>query len=112
MLIEEEPPEGKAGGRLVQFDMSHRWLLAKVWRYRVAGLMVILCATSLLILVGTHVLQHSRYVNSVQYMLEFFLYFCFYSIQFLYVNNKMSSANPIFVFLAIVICTKVGERCH
>ncbi|XP_040918302.1 galactose-3-O-sulfotransferase 2 [Toxotes jaculatrix] len=40
--------------------MSFRWLAAQLWRHRVAGLMVTLGVTFLLILLGTHLLQHSR----------------------------------------------------
>uniref|UniRef100_A0A4W6EZN6 Galactose-3-O-sulfotransferase 4 n=1 Tax=Lates calcarifer TaxID=8187 RepID=A0A4W6EZN6_LATCA len=37
--------------------MAFHWLAAQLWRHRVAGLMVIMGVTSLLILLGTHLLQ-------------------------------------------------------
>lgn len=40
--------------------MTHRSLVTLVWRYRVAGLMVILGITFLLVLIGTHLVQHLR----------------------------------------------------
>ncbi|XP_070778964.1 galactose-3-O-sulfotransferase 2 [Enoplosus armatus] len=39
--------------------MTLHWLATQLWRYRVAGLMVTLGVTCLLILVGSHLLQHS-----------------------------------------------------
>ncbi|XP_035802570.1 galactosylceramide sulfotransferase [Amphiprion ocellaris] len=39
--------------------MTLHWLASQVWRHRVAGVTLILGVTFLLILVGTHLLQHS-----------------------------------------------------
>ncbi|XP_018554068.1 LOW QUALITY PROTEIN: galactose-3-O-sulfotransferase 2 [Lates calcarifer] len=41
--------------------MAFHWLAAQLWRHRVAGLMVIMGVTSLLILLGTHLLQRSSH---------------------------------------------------
>ncbi|XP_071387332.1 galactose-3-O-sulfotransferase 3 [Centroberyx affinis] len=39
--------------------MTFHWLATQLWRYRVAGLLLTFGVTSLLILLGTHSLQHS-----------------------------------------------------